>query len=332
MKYRKLGHSEIEVSAVALGGWALATDLTWGEQDEKDSLATIDAARDEGINFIDTAEGYCKGRSEEVIGRALKGRREEFVLGTKVGPKKLAAADLTRACEGSLRRLQTDTIDFYQVHWPNWDIPLEDTVGALDALREQGKIRAFGVCNFGSRDLGDLLKTGADCVSNQLPYSLLARAIEYEIQPLCADRGIGILCYSPLAQGLLTGKFRSADEVPEGRARTRHFSGKRPETRHGEPGCEDAVFRAVEDIRRICEQLGRPMEEVALAWLLHRKGVTNVLAGARNPEQIRKNAHAARLVIEKDTIEALTAATDEVKKALGSNPDLWVGEQNARMR
>ncbi len=335
MNYRKLGNTDIDVSVIALGGWALAADsseVTWGKQDERDSLATIDAALDEGINFIDTAEGYSKGASEELIGRALKGRRDRMVVATKAGRKNLAPEKLIQACEGSLRRLQMDMIDLYQLHWADPEVPLEDTLGALSTLRDQGKIRAFGVCNFGPGDLSDLVKTGTDCASNQLAYSLLARAIEYEIQPLCMEHNIGILCYSPLAQGLLTGKFRTADDVPAGRARTRHFSSDRTETRHGESGCETETFRAIEKIRNSCDRLGRPMEEVALAWLLHQPAVTSVLAGARNPEQLRRNTRAAAVRLDKEVLDELAEATEVVKHALGPNADLWMGGDNSRMR
>ena len=332
MKYRKLGSSEIEVSTVALGGWALATDTTWGEQGGRDSRATIDAAQDLGINFIDTAEGYAKGASEEVIGRALKGRRDRFVVATKAARQNLAPDALVRACEVSLNGLQIDTIDLYQLHWPDPEVPVEDTLGALQGLRDEGKIRAYGVCNFGRDNLTGLLRAGDGVVSNQLAYSLLARAIEYEVQPLCSDHGIGILCYSPLAQGLLTGKFRTADDVPPGRARTRHFSHERPQTRHGEGGCEEETFQAVEAVRAICGELGHPMEEVALGWLLAQPGVASVLAGARNPEQLKKNARAAGLELEPSVLEQRARVTESVKSALGANPDLWMPAEKARMR
>jgi aryl-alcohol dehydrogenase-like predicted oxidoreductase len=134
---------------------------------------------------------------------------------------------------------------------------------------------------------------------------------------------MGILCYSGLAQGLLTGKFASADEVPEGRARTRFFASERPGARHGGPGCEEAVFAAIEEIRGICQEVGRPMAEVAMAWLLQQQGVASVLAGARRPDQIRQTARAAELALAPEIVERLTAASEEVKLAMGPNPDMW---------
>jgi aryl-alcohol dehydrogenase-like predicted oxidoreductase len=156
-----------------------------------------------------------------------------------------------------------------------------------------------------------------------LPYSLLWRAIEYEIQQECVKKSIGILCYSPLAQGLLTGKFSSPDEVPAGRARIRFFSSDRPLARHGEPGCEDKVFAAIEQIRAICGEIGQPMANVALAWLLHQPGVTSAIAGARRPDQIRQTAQAVALALSPEIVSRLAEATEEVKRAIGPNPDMW---------
>ncbi len=322
MEYRKLGETDISVSVVAMGCWAIVGDATWGPQDEADSLATIHAALDEGINFFDTAEAYGDGFSESLLGKALTRRRHEAVIASKVSGDQLAATGVRQACERSLRRLHTDYIDLYQIHWPNRTIPLQETMGALEELRTQGKVRAVGVCNFGPGDLADLLAAGR-AATNQLPYSLLWRAIEYAIRQQCVDNGIGILCYSPLVQGLLTGKFAAADDVPVGRARTRHFSKDRPQTRHGEAGCETETFTALEQIRRISDTIDVPMARLALAWLLHQPGVTSVLAGARNPDQIHDNVQAAAVELPPQVVDELTAATEEVKRKLGGNPDMW---------
>lgn len=166
-------------------------------------------------------------------------------------------------------------------------------------------------------------QTSGGVEANQLPYSLLWRAIEYEIQQKCVDEGIGILCYSTLAQGLLTGKFSAPGEVPEGRARIRLFSSDRPQARHGEPGCEGAVFAAIEKIRTLCDEIDRPMANVALAWLLQQPGVTSVIAGARRPEQIQQTAQAVDLELSPGMLDRLARATDEVKSAVGPNPDMW---------
>jgi myo-inositol catabolism protein IolS len=329
MKYRKLGKAGLPVSMVAMGCWALAGDSTWGRQDDAASIATVHAALDAGINFFDTAEGYGEGDSESVLGRALAGRRQEAVIATKASRANLSAESVREACEGSLRRLRTDYIDLYQIHWPSRTVPLDETIGAMEQLREEGKVLALGVCNFGVSDLAELLAL-TRVETNQLPYSVLWRAIENKIQPACMKEGVGILCYSPLMQGLLTGKFSSPEEVPDGRARTRLFSKRRPQARHGEEGCEPDVFAALERIRLICTEIGKPMTQVALAWLLHQPGVTAVLAGARRPDQIRQAAQAAGLELSLETISALTAATEEVKQKVGPNPDMWAVQSRFR--
>ncbi|MFN2225232.1 MAG: aldo/keto reductase [Anaerolineae bacterium] len=333
MLYRELGRSGVRVSALAMGCWALADAATWGPQSEADSIATVHAALDLGIDTFDTAEGYGGGESEVVLGRALRGRREQVVIATKVSRSNLSAESVRQACEDSLARLGTDYIDLYQVHWPSRSVLLEETLGALEDLQDEGKVRAVGVCNFGVGDLSELAATaGAQrpVVSNQLPYSLLWRAVEYEIRPACVDAGLGILCYSPLSQGLLTGKYRSPGDVPEGRARTRLFSSRRPQARHGEPGAEEEVFRALVEIEGICDEGGWPMASVALAWLLQQPGVTSVIAGARTPDQIRQTAQAADLNLAPETVARLSAATDEVKHLIGPNADMWQSESRFR--
>jgi len=329
MEYQKLGRTELRVSVIGMGCWAIGGGLTWGEPDEEESIAAVRAALDSGVNFFDTAEEYEAGHSETVLGKGLAGRRHEAVIGTKVSSSHLARDEVRRACERSLQRLNTDYIDLYQIHWPNREIPIAETLEALESLLRQGKVRAIGVCNFGPGDLSDLLAVGR-CEADQLPYSLLWRAIEYQIAPKCLDQGIEIICYMPLAQGLLTGKFSSADEVPEGRARTRLFSKDRPFARHSEEGCEAETFGTIDKIRLICTKIDRPMAHVALAWALRQPGVVSVLAGARSPDQIRQNAQAAALQLPPEIISELAEVTHELKLRLGPNPDPWLSDSRYR--
>ena len=329
MEYRRLGGTDIAISSAAMGCWAIADDTNWGAQDEADSQATIKAALDAGINFFDSAELYGNGRSEVVLGGALAGLRQQVVIASKASDRHLAPADIVAACEGSLRRLQTDYIDLYQLHWANPDIPIADTMGALQRLQQQGKVRAIGVCNFGARDVTELRRIGS-CAADQLPYNLLWRAIEFEVLPYCADNDIAVLAYSPLCQGLLTGKFSSADEVPEGRARTRHFSNLRPRTRHSEAGREAETFEAVERLRAICRQLGRPMADVAIAWVRQHAVVGSVIVGARTAQQMRENLRALDLVLSPQTVAELDDATDALKQRLGPNVDMWQSVSRVR--
>lgn len=329
MRTRQIGQTDLFVSPIAMGCWTIAGDAVWGRQDEADSIATIHAALDSGINFFDTAEVYGDGYSEQVLGAALAGLRHEVVIATKFNPSYRSAAEIQRACENSLRRLKTDFIDLYQLHWPNRNLPVTAILETMAALMQQGKIRAAGVCNFGVEDMHDLLSAGR-CETNQLPYSLLWRAIEFEIKEQCLENNVGILAYSPLVQGLLTGRFSSADEVPEERARTRHFSKNRPQTRHNEPGQEAETFKTIDRIRHICLDIHEPMARAAIAWVLQQSGIVSVLVGARRPEQILENVAAAELELPPEVIQQLDEATAGLKKKLGANPDLWQSESRFR--
>ncbi len=329
MEYRKLGTTDIEVSAMALGCWPFGGGSIWGDQDEDLSIRTVHAALDAGINFFDTAEAYEEGRSERVLGLGLEGRRQEAIIATKAGPNRLTPEGITQACEESLQNLKTDYIDLYQIHWPNHDIPIETTWRALESLVRDGKVRALGVSNFAVGDLSDLIEVG-HAETNQMPYSLLWRAIEFEVLELCNQRKIGLICYAPLAQGLLTGRYATADEVPEGLARTRWYSSARPLVRHDEPGCEADVFDALDGIRQVSQQLGTSMASLALAWAKQQQGVTSFLVGARSPQELKRNLPAISLELDAATTAELERLTQAVKEAIGSNPDMWMS--TSRMR
>ena len=318
------------LSPLALGTWAFAGDKFWGAQAEQDSIATVHAALDAGVTLIDTAPLYGDGLSEQVVGKALRGHRDRALLATKISEGDLTAEKTTASCEASLRRLQTDRIDLLQIHWPGTGETIGEVVSAMEKLRAAGKVRALGVCNFGPIHLGQLRASGHGWITNQLPYNLLWRAIEFEITEPCRRDGLGILCYSPLLQGLLTGRFRTMDDVLVGRSRTRHFRGDRPMSRHGETGHEALTFATLDRIRAIAEKLGQPMADVALAWLLHRPGVTSVIFGARTPQQLHANVASGRLKLDAATMAELNTATDELKVALGPSADMWAGESRIR--
>jgi len=331
MKYRKLGNTDLDISTVSLGCWAFMGGDLWGDQEQHELDDIVGAALDVGINLFDTAEGYGDGSSEQRLGRALGNRRNSALIATKVSGQHIAPDDLRKACERSLKNLGSDTIDLYQLHWPNHSIPLADSVGALKSLQEEGKVREIGVSNFGPLDLEDLVSTGR-VESNQLLYSMLARMIEHDVVPRCVEHHLSILCYSPLAQGLLSGKWKTADEVSESRARNRLFSNNRPETLHDEAGCEEEMFASLAKIREISNELGQSMATVALAWCLHKPGVTTVLAGARSPEQIALNAQAAELQLDSGIVDQLDAASQPVKDKLGTNLDILLTGERIRYR
>jgi aryl-alcohol dehydrogenase-like predicted oxidoreductase len=328
MKCRPLADLDIDVSVNSLSTWQFGGDFTWGEQDDSVSINTVHTALDEGINLIDTAEMYGNGKSEQVIGKALKGKRDKAVIATKVLPENLAYEDVIAACERSLDALDTDYIDLYQIHWPNDEIPMEETIRAFEDLKAQGKIRAIGVSNYGPVDLGKFLELRKP-VTNQLPYSLLWRAIKFEIQEICQENQIGILCYSPLAQGILTGKFESPEDVPKNRARTRSYSEDRAHTRHQGSGHAELMFQTIDRIREIAMSHDMDMGVLSLAWLIKHAVFPSVIVGARNPQQIQQNASAGSLDPGDQMMEELDHATRELNNSLGPNIDMY--QTNSRI-
>jgi aryl-alcohol dehydrogenase-like predicted oxidoreductase len=332
MELRPCGQSGLELSVVGLGCWSFGGGDYWGEQDAATDGAAVRAALDAGINYFDTAEIYNDGRSEESLGQALKGRRHQAILGTKIPPQFTQPAVLRQHLDASLRRLQTDYVDLYFVHWPITECCVEAAFLTLGDLQQEGKIRSIAVSNFGPRQLYEALATGTHLDANQLCYSLFSRAIEAEIVPLCQEHGIGILGYMPLLQGILADKWRSAADVPPLRARTRHFSSRRPQTRHGEPGAEAEMFAALGGIRQTAAELGVPMSRLAIAWCISKAWMTSVLVGARTPEQVRENAAAAALRLPPDLVARLDALTQPVLDRLGPNADYWQSGENSRVR
>lgn len=331
MEFKSLGNTNIKVSTVSMGCWAIVGGLNWGHQDKSQSLEALRAAYDAGITFFDTAEMYGDGYSEQLIAEALSNVRQELVIASKVSPQHFAPADLRAACERSLKNLNTDYIDLYQLHWPNRDVSLDDSLETLVRLKEEGKIRAYGVSNFGPQDLSTSLSSDYEISSNQLAYSMLFRAIEHEISPICVDHNVSILCYSPLLHGLLTGKFRAIKEIPEDRARTRHFNSFIwPQARHGENGFETEMMEVIGGLRMVAEEAGESMANVALAWLLKQPGVTAVIMGGRNADQVRRNAKAADVVIPEELLARLSQLSTSLKEKMGANADMWQADSRIK--
>jgi aryl-alcohol dehydrogenase-like predicted oxidoreductase len=306
MEYRQLGGSGLRVSALTLGtmtfggkGWAQAV----GNTDVDGAKRQIGMAVDAGVNLIDTADVYSEGRSEEIVGAALAGRREDVLLATKVrmpmgsGPNDtgLSRHHIVRSVESSLRRLRTDWIDLYQAHEWDGQTPLEETLAAFDALVRSGKVRYVGCSNYTGWQLMKALAVAdrhgySRYVSQQIYYSLQARDAEAELVPVSLDQGLGILVWSPLAGGLLSGKYRRNQPTPEG---TRRFAGWDEPPVHD----EDRLYDTIEALVEIGEAHGVSAAQVALAWLLGRPAVISVIIGARTEEQLADNLAAADLVL-----------------------------------
>jgi aryl-alcohol dehydrogenase-like predicted oxidoreductase len=314
VEYRLLGRSGLRVSALTMGTMTFGGKggfAAVGSTAVDEARQQIDMCLDHGVNIIDTADVYSEGASEEIVGEVVRGRREDVLLATKVrfavgdGPNDagLSRHHIVRACEASLRRLRTDYIDLYQVH--EWDgvTPLEETLNALDNLVTSGKVRYVGASNYSAwhlmKALGVSERDGLPrFVSEQIYYSLQARDAEYELVPLALDQGLGILVWSPLAGGLLSGKYRRGQQPPEG---SRHLG------EWDEPPVydEDKLYDVVDSLVEIAESRGSSPAAVALAYTLAKPGVTSVIIGARTQEQLAANLAAADVVLADDELERL---------------------------
>lgn len=327
MRYVKLGKTGLEVSAIALGFWAFGGGDYWADSySEQAALRTTDAALDAGVNFFDTAESYNDGQSDAVLGRVMKGRRQRFIVSTKIYLDKLREKDVIRVCEESLKRMDTDYIDLMSPHFASRDIPFEETFGALARLKEQGKIRALGLSNFGVESLErvDALGLTGQVAIHQLPYSLLWRAIEYGILQKTAAYGIGVICYSTLAQGLLGGQYNSAADVPDHLKVLRFFD------KNNGRGTQEAVFTAIARLKKLCAANGLELAPAALAWLFRQPGVTNILTGATDPGILHENLKCLEADLPGGLAREMSEVTEPVKEKLGDNPDMWMADADSR--
>lgn len=325
MELRTCGKSDIEISPMGIGCWSYGGGDYWGPQAQSDVTSVAHAALDAGINFFDTAEGYNEGRSEEALGVALKDRRHEVIIGTKVSSPD--PAKIRERCEASLSRLQTDYIDIYMIHWPNDEFPIDESMVELTKLRDDGLIRAIGVSNFGLNQLTAAHTTGTEITVNQLCYNLLSRAIELELLPLCIEHNIGILGYMPLLQGILTGEYKSAEDIPPMHSRFRHFRDDRPMASHGEAGAEQELFDTLEGIRNIADTENMPMSRLAIAWTMVKPGITCMLVGTRNVDELTENLRAIEYTPSDDLIQQLDQLTMPLLEKMGTNLDYFTGKR-----
>jgi aryl-alcohol dehydrogenase-like predicted oxidoreductase len=318
MEYRQLGRSGLKVSALTLGTMTFGGKGRFsyvGNTDQSGATRIVDIALDAGVNLLDTSDIYSTGASEEIVGQTIKGKRGDVLLATKArfpmgpGPNDagLSRHHLMRACEASLKRLGVDHIDLYQVH--EWDglTPVEETMAALEALVASGKVRYIGASNFTGWQLMKALwaadRAGsARFVSQQIHYTLEAREAEYELVPISLDQGLGVLVWSPLAGGLLSGKYRRGQADPEG---GRNFAAwQEPPIRD-----EARLYDIIELLIGIGAEHSASAAEVALAWLLHRPAVTSVVIGANTEEQLRTNLKAVDLRLTDNDLERLNAVS-----------------------
>ncbi len=322
MEQRSLGTSGVNVSVLGLGTWPMGGEW-WGGTDDAESIRTIHRALDLGVTLFDTAEAYAAGHAEEVLGKALVGRRDEAVIADKVAPDHFAPTQIEAAFEASCRRLQTDVIDVYFLHWPNVDLPIGPAMEMLERLRGDGRIRAIGVSNFTSAEMRAASEYGTIDVL-QPPYNMLWRFIEGDQLPYCQEHGIGIMAYSGLAQGLLTGTLTAETVFAEG--------DKRPTTVLFQPGAYERSLAAVEALRPIAARAGLTVAQLAIAWLLSRPGVSTALVGARAVPEIEENILGATRTVSAAEIAAADAATRAVFESLPRVPDMFQNWENWEMQ
>jgi len=316
---RPLGRHGPECSAIGLGCWAIGGD-GWGGSDTAQAVAAIQASIDEGIDLVDTAPIYGFGRSEEIVGRAIRGRRDRVVLATKGGlvwggtggdfffespqgvvRRFLGPDSIRREIDASLQRLGTDHIDLYQTHWQDSTTPIAATMEALLECQRAGKIRSIGVSNVNAAQLEAYLACGPVASAQEI-YSMVDRELAGTLFPVCAERGVAVLAYSPLAMGLLTGKMTPLRVFPAG------------DMRGGNPRFSDAAITSVNaflgTIEPIARAHGVSLAQLVIAWTLQQPGVTHVLCGARHPLQAKENAAAGRIVLTPDEVRTITARLD----------------------
>jgi len=302
MQHRQLGRTKIEMSAIIFGGWQSGKS-EWVGIDDSETMKAHQAAFDSGVTTFDTAEAYGEGHSERILGQALGNKRDQIVIASKVFADHLNHDQVMEACERSLKNLGTDRMDLYQIHWPSGTfgtdvVSIEETMGALLKLKEQGKIRAIGVSNFSRTQLQEAAGVGR-VDSLQPPYSLFWRQVEDDAGQYCVDNKISIIAYSPLAQGLLTGKFKRGHTFEEGdnRSGNKLFSGENYER----------AQNALDKLRPLADKYG-----VSVGQL-----------GARNAEQAVQNAEAGDVEIDEDDLDAIDEIGRTVTNRLDKNPIMW---------
>jgi len=346
MEKRICKNSGLDLSVLGTGCWAFGGGEYWGDQNQKDVNNVVHASVDFGINYFDTAEVYNNGRSESSLGEAIVGiQRDKILIGTKVSPSNCYKETLIEHCEASLKRLKTDYIDIYMVHWPVHAHSIRhftedsriienppaigDALESLRVLKQQGKIRHFGVSNF-SRNQLNKLPIGEIAV-NELPYNLLCRAIEFDALPLCEEKGVGVIGYMALLQGILADIYPTFDDIPVWQRRTRHFnSTSTKECRHGEAGAEEETNLALKGIRLISKESGLSMAEIAIKWILENSAINCTLVGSRNVKELEANVKSVQSPLNKEIKAELDRITLPVMKKLGNHFDYYESAENDR--
>ena len=317
MRLRKLGQSDIHISPIIMGLWQAGKEM-WVGIDDKETTKAIRTAFEAGITTFDTAEAYGKGHSEQILASAISEIRDKVIYATKVFSNNLKFDQVLEACHRSLKNLQTDYIDLYQIHWPSGsfgfdEVPIGETMGALNELKDQGKIRSIGVSNFSRPQLQETVQHG-QIDSLQPPYSLFWRHVEKDTMSFCVENKITILAYSPMAQGLLTGKFGPDHAFAKGDIRTTN--------RLFQPDTYARVQEALTKLRPIADRKGVTIGQLALSWVTSHPD-TCAIAGARNANQASENAKAGSIALSNEELSEIDEIGRGVTDYLDEDPVMW---------
>jgi len=313
MEYRQLGKSDLKVSVVGYGAWGIGGKPFWSTEGEESSIRSIEKAIDLGINFYDTAPVYGFGYSEELLGRALQLRRKDVIIATKCGlvwekeelkaiSKKANRESISEEIDLSLKRLRTDYIDLYQVHWPDESTDIEETMNTLLQIQKEGKIRYIGVSNYSVDQMEESLKYG-QIVSLQPMYSMLERDVEKDRLPFCIENKIGVICYSPLASGVLTGKYDENTRFKDWRGQNiiGNFTGD----------VYVSHIKKVKELKKIAQRNGKTLAQMAINWILHQEGVSTAIVGVKTPSHVEQNIDAVGWKIVNSDLKEISDILDQ---------------------
>ncbi|GHV91100.1 aldo/keto reductase [Spirochaetia bacterium] len=342
-------HPGLSLSRLGVGCWPFGGGDYWGDQNQKDVDAVVCRAIELGLNVFDTARMYNDGASEVSLGKALKGFRDKAFVISKVSPAKAYRKTLREECEASLKGLGMDYLDMYMLHWPINPLGVKhftsdpgvianpptiaEALETLSALKQEGKIGFIGISNFGIRQMREAIGLCPEIAVNEMPYNIISRAIEAEIMPFCAEHRIAVISSMTLQQGVLTGLYKSAAEVPAHQAHSRHFSMEtgKGTSRHGEAGAEAEIFETVDVLREIASELKISVAQLSIAWALANPGIGSALIGARNTRELEENVRVLSLKLPVEAKERIDRVSQRVLDKLGSKADYYENTRNSRI-
>lgn len=349
MTHKKIGKSNLSISRLGIGCWSFGGGEYWGEQNQSDVENVVRTALEHGANFFDTARMYNAGKSEESLGKALKGVRDQAVICSKVAPANAYPDTLRSECEATLKALQTDYVDIYMLHWPINTLGVrhftsdsnvisapptaQEAFETLAALQKEGKIREIAVSNFGPQQMEEALQYCPSLAANEVTYNIVSRAAEAEIVPFCQTHDIGVIGSMTIMQGLLSGKYHRPEDVPPHQAHSRHFAQERGgvHSRHYEPGAEKEIFEVLDRLRLIAAETEMSLSQIAIRWVLAKDWMSSCLIGSRNEKQLLENLAAAGTALPADITAEIDRISQCVWDKLGNSADYYENRKDSRI-